>query len=106
MDWFFNEYVYGTDYPSYKFEHSFSSDANGDTVLNFKVTQSNVGDNFVMLVPVYLDWGGGKVSRLGAARMKGTQTVEQHIPLKGLKDKPKRALVAYYDDILGNVENK
>ena len=26
--------------------------------------------------------------------------------LKGLKDKPKRALVAYYDDILGNVENK
>jgi hypothetical protein len=106
MDWFFNEYVYGTDYPSYKFEHSFSSDANGDSVLNFKVTQSNVGDNFMMLVPVYLDWGGGRVSRLGAARMKGTQTVEQHIPLKGLKDKPKRALVAYYDDILGNVENK
>jgi hypothetical protein len=106
MDWFFNEYVYGTDYPSYKFEHSFSSDANGDTVLNFKVTQSNVGDNFMMLVPVYLDWGGGKVSRLGAARMKGTQTVEQHIPLKGLKDKPKRALLAYYDDILGNIENK
>jgi hypothetical protein len=27
MDWFFNEYVYGTDYPTYRFEHSFDSDA-------------------------------------------------------------------------------
>jgi hypothetical protein len=32
--------------------------------------------------------------------------VEQHVPLKGLKEKPKRALLAYYDDILGNIENK
>jgi aminopeptidase N len=106
MDWFFNEFVYGTDYPSYKFEHSFSTDANGDTVLNFKVTQANVGDNFLMLVPVYLDWGNGRCSRIGFLRMKGKDTVEQHVPLKGLKEKPKRALLAYYDDILANIENK
>jgi len=106
MDWFFNEYVYGTAYPTYKFEHSFSNDASGDLVLNFKLAQSSVPDDFVMAVPVYLDWGNGKTLRLGSARMKGNQVVEQHVPLKGLKDKPKRATIAYFDDILANIESK
>ncbi|MGC2696365.1 MAG: M1 family aminopeptidase [Candidatus Angelobacter sp.] len=106
MDWFFDEFVYGTDYPSYKFEHSFSNDANGDVVLNFKLTQADVGKDFLMLVPIYLDMGNGKIARLGFARMAGSNSIEQHVPLKGLKEKPKRAMVAYYDDLLGNVENR
>ncbi len=106
MDWFFNEYVYGTSYPTYKFTHSFSTDASGNPVLNFTLSQSDVGTNFVMAVPVYLDFGGGRTIRLGSARMKGIQSIEQHIPLKGLKEKPKRALVAYFDDLMANVENK
>jgi hypothetical protein len=106
MDWFFSEYVYGTEFPTYKFEHSFSNDASGDTVLNFKVSQSGVSQNFVMLVPVYLDLGNGRVARLGSATLSGNNSVEGHVPLKGMKEKPKRAMVAYYDDVLGNIENK
>lgn len=105
MDWFFNQFVYGTEYPSYRFEHSFTKDANGDVVLNFKLSQSDVSDTFAMLIPIYLDMGG-KVVRLGSARLIGNNSVEQHVPLKGLKDAPKRAVAAYYDDILGSVENK
>ena len=105
MDWFFNQYVYGTDYPTYKFEHSFSNDANGDVVLNMKITQSDVGQKFAMPVPVYLKLSNGRVARLGTARLVGNTTVEEHVPLKGLKEKPKRALLAYYDDVLGNIEN-
>jgi hypothetical protein len=106
MDWFFNEYVYGTEYPTYRFEHSFSNDSEGNVVLNFKLTQSDVSKDFVMLVPIYLDMGDGKVFRLGSARMAGGGSNEQHVPLKGLKEKPKRALAAYYDDVLATVENK
>ncbi len=106
MDWFFSEYVYGTEYPTYKFEHSFSNDANGDAVLNFKVTQSEVSKDFVMLVPIYLDLGGGRVARLGAATLSGNNSVEGHVPLKGLKERPKRAILAYYDDVLGNIDSK
>jgi hypothetical protein len=106
MDWFFSEYVYGTEYPAYKFEHSFSNDANGDTVLDFKVTQSGVSKDFVMLVPLYLDLGGGRVVRLGSATLSGNNSVEGHVPLKGLKERPKRAMLAYYDDVLGSIENK
>lgn len=106
MDWFFNEYVYGTDYPTYKFEHSFSNDANGDVVLNFTITQANVGKGFAMPVPVYVEFNNGRVARLGAARLIGNTSLEQHVPLKGLKEKPKRAMLAYYDDVLGSIENK
>lgn len=106
MDWFFSEYVYGTEYPSYKFEHSFSTDANGDTVLDFKVSQSGVSKDFVMLVPIYLDLGGGRIARLGSATLSGNNSVDGHVPLKGLKERPKRAMLAYYDDVLGNIENR
>jgi len=60
----------------------------------------------VMLVPLYLELGDGRVVSLGSARMAGPGTIEQHVPLKGLKQRPKRALIAYYDDVLGNVENR
>jgi aminopeptidase N len=106
MDWFFNQYVYGTDYPTYKFTHSFSANPEGDQVLNFTLAQSGVASDFVMTVPVYLDFGDGKFIRLGSAKMKGNSSTEQHIPLKGLKERPKRAVVAYFDDLMANVENK
>ncbi|MBZ5530421.1 MAG: hypothetical protein LAO20_03230 [Acidobacteriia bacterium] len=106
MDWFFDQYVYGTEYPSYKFEHSFSNDAEGNVVLNFKLTQADVSKDFVMLVPIYVELANGRVARLGSAQMSGSNTIEQHAPIKGLKEKPKRAMIAYYDDVLGNIENK
>jgi hypothetical protein len=105
MDWFFNDFVYGTDYPSYRLEHSFSNDANGDLVLNVKITQSDVSQNFAMLIPLYLEFNNGRVFRLGSAKLLGNSSMEQHVPLKGLKEKPKRAVLAYYDDILGNIDN-
>jgi hypothetical protein len=106
MDWFFDEYVYGTAYPAYTFEHSFSKDANGDVVLNFKLSQGDVNKNFVMLVPIYLELANGRVVRLGAARISGDNSLEQHVPIRGLKEQPKRAMIAYYDDVLGNIENR
>ncbi len=106
MDWFFNQFVYGTDYPSYRLEHSFTTDSSGTLVLNFKITQSGVGANFAMAVPVYLEFNNGRVLRLGSAKLRGDTSIEQHVPLKGLNEKPKRAVLAYYDDVLGDIENK
>jgi hypothetical protein len=102
LDWFFNEYVYGTALPTYKFDSSFDKDANGDVVFGFKVTQSGVDDKFRMLVPIYLELSDGHTVNLGRARLTGNTTVDQKIPLKGLKDMPKRALVNYNDDVLAS----
>ncbi len=102
MDWFFNEYVYGTQLPTYKIDYSFDTGADGDVVFNFKVTQSNVSKDFRMPVPIYLELADGNVFMLGRAKLLGNSTVEQKVPLKGLKTKPKRAMLNYYDDVLAS----
>ncbi len=102
MDWFFNEYVYGTALPSYKIDYNFNKDANGDVVFGLKVTQSGVDDKFRMLVPIYLELADGRIVNLGRARVFGSKAVEEKLPLKGLKDAPKRAFLNYYDDVLAS----
>ena len=102
MDWFFNEYVYGTQLPSYKLDSSFDTGPDGDIVLSFKLTQSNVDDKFRMLVPIYLEMPDGNVVFLGRGRIAGNQSFEQKVPLKGLKTRPKRAMLNYYDDVLAS----
>jgi Carboxypeptidase regulatory-like domain/Peptidase family M1 domain len=94
MDWFFNEWVYGTEMPSYRFDYQLSD---GGTTLNGKVTQSGVSDNFKMLVPVYADFGKGWV-KVGAAMMTGNTSID----LKDVKlpQAANRAAICALDDIL------
>lgn len=68
--------------------------------MNLKVTQSGVDEHFKMAVPVYFESAEGKFFFLGRIKMVGNQPVELHIPLVGMKTKPKRALVNYYYDVL------
>ena len=102
MDWFFNQYVYGTALPTYRFDSSFAKDANGDVVFSFKVTQSGVDDKFRMLVPIYFEMPDGRTGFLGRARLMGNTSVEQKVPLKGWNTPPKRALINYNYDVLAS----
>lgn len=98
MDWFFNEWVYGTEVPSYRLEYHLDGD-----VLSARVMQSGVSDKFVMRVPIYIDLGKGWV-RLGAARITGNSTVE--ISNIKLPEAPKKVALAAYDDVLAvNIDN-
>jgi hypothetical protein len=102
MDWFFNEYVYGTQLPSYKSDSTFEMGPDGDVVLDLKVTQSGVNESFRMLVPIYLELADGNIAKLGRLRITGSSTLEQKIPLKGLKTKPRRLMLNYFDDVLAS----
>ena len=102
LDWFFNEYVYGTALPTYKIDYTFDKDANGDVVFGFKVTQSGVDDKFRMIVPIFLELADGRTVFLGRAPLVGNTSANQKVPLKGLKDTPKRALLNYNNDVLAS----
>lgn len=93
MDWFFNQWVYGTQVPAYRLEYKVTSDG----VLSGKITQSGVTDDFVMLVPIYLDMGKGW-ARLGSARMVGNSSVD--ITDLKLPAVPKRVGLASMNDVL------
>ena len=100
MDWFFNEYVYGTALPSYSTTSSVEKDANGDSIVSFKISQSNVDKDFRMTVPIYLELSDGRMVPVAHAKLIGNSSVEGKIPVRGLKDPPKRALVNYNHDVL------
>ncbi len=100
MDWFFNEYVYGTALPAYKLDYTFDNGADGKTVFNFKLTQSGVDDNFRMAVPIYFELDDGRTFMLGRVRLTGNTTVSQQVPIGAIK--PKLAVVNYFDDVLAS----
>jgi len=102
MDWFVNEYVYGTQLPTYGFKYSFDASPEGDVILSYQILQSNVDQNFHMLVPIYLELEEGKVMMLGRAHLSGNTSDSGKVPLKGLKTKPRRAMINYFDDVLAS----
>jgi Carboxypeptidase regulatory-like domain/Peptidase family M1 domain len=99
MDWFFTQWVYGTEIPRYKFEYSLTPDSEGKVILRGSVTQSEVSPNFKMVVPIYLDLGG-KLTRLGTVPVMGNMTTKE-FEVK-LPEKPKRVMINYYHDVLAH----
>ncbi|MBA3322646.1 MAG: carboxypeptidase regulatory-like domain-containing protein [Pyrinomonadaceae bacterium] len=98
MDWFFDEWVYGTEVPSYKFEYQINGNA-----FSGRITQSGVSDQFRMRVPLYLDFGKGW-TRLGSATLVGNSSLD--IPSVQLPQAPKRAALAALHDVLAvSIEN-
>jgi hypothetical protein len=99
MDWFFREYVYGTDLPNYHFEAQITQ--NSDTAaVHFKLQQSGVSPEFRMTVPVYAELADGRVMRLGMLGVKGLDPVEQTVNLPKLPQPVKRVMINYYYDVL------
>jgi hypothetical protein len=105
MDWFFDEYVYGTALPDYKFEYKVEPVAEG-YMLNATLSQSNVDEKFVMFVPIYVDLGNEKVIKLGNVKMIGNSSKPIKVPLSGLNQAPKRVLVNYFYDVLSTQGGK
>jgi hypothetical protein len=103
MDWFFNEYVYGTELPTYHFEGQIKPDGDKST-LHFKLTQSGVSPAFKMPVPIYMEFADGKIARLGSVAITGDKTVEQTTPLPKMPQPVKRLFINYYYDVL-SLEN-
>src|SRR5262249_22635349 len=77
MDWFFLQWVYGNEIPRYRLDYTLTPEADGKCLLSFKVTQSDVSQGFRMLVPIYLDFDGAKLMRLGEVAILGSSTSDE-----------------------------
>jgi hypothetical protein len=98
MDWFFSQWVFGTDIPRYKFDYTLSKEADGSYQVKASLTQSEVSAGFAALVPIYVDFDAGRIQFVGRARMIGASTVND-ITFK-LPQKPKRVLINGRYDVL------
>jgi len=83
MDWFFNQWVYGTEVPSYKLQYQLNPAANGQTQVKFTVTQSGVSAKFHSRVPIYA-FLKDESRRMGFVKITGptSTSVEVLLPLK------------------------
>ncbi len=97
MDWFFREWVYNTEIPSYHMEYSLSPEADGKFMFAGKVTQTGVSRTFVMSMPVYFDFDG-QITRAGSVPLVGEQTSNE-FKIR-LPKKPKRVLLNANHDVL------
>jgi Peptidase family M1 domain len=98
MSWFFDEWVYGTEMPSYKFEYNVTGNK-----LTGSITQSNVSKNFIMLIPIYADFGTGW-QFLGKVSLAGNDTLD--IGTINLPRAPKKIAIAALNDVLAEkIEN-
>jgi hypothetical protein len=95
-NWFFREWVYGTEIPRYKLAYNLQQDQDGKWALDGSLTQSEVSDNFRMIVPLYGEFSG-HLRRIGQIRVSGNATV----PIKvRFPEKPKRLMINAYHDVL------
>ena len=98
MDWFFDEWVYGTDLPSYSSDSVVSTGSDGKPTITLSITQSGVAPNFRMVVPVYYELADGRIGRMGQLMLKGNQTLKQAVPFSN--PVPKRLFINYNYDVL------
>jgi aminopeptidase N len=93
LDWFFYEWVYGTQVPRYQFKYDLQPADGGKIRVRAEITQSEVDDHFVMFVPVFADFGNGMV-RLGQVGIAGNSTRAVNFVMDR---KPKKVALTYKD---------
>jgi len=96
LDWFFNEWVYGTQAPKYTFSYDLKPEADHKTKLHVSLTQSGVDGNFAMLVPVFGDFGKGMVPLLRIPILgNSARQFDVDLPVE-----PKKVVLNAYKEIL------
>jgi len=96
LDWFFDEWVYGTQIPRYSFSYETLPADKGNVRVRVEVTQSEVDDHFAMFVPVYADFGKGMV-RIGQVAIIGNSTRKIDFVMD---ERPKNVAINSYKEIL------
>ncbi|HXE76496.1 MAG TPA: M1 family aminopeptidase [Candidatus Xenobia bacterium] len=81
LDWFFNQWVYGTGIPRYTVKYSITPQGSGVRLQGI-IRQSGVPENFVMPVPIYA-YAGPRAQRLGWVTVRGAETpFDIELPMK------------------------
>jgi hypothetical protein len=99
MDWFFKEWVYGTEIPRYKEKLDISKTADGQYHITGSVTQEGVSPEFRMLSHLYLEYDKGEMVHMGVLPMIGNSTRPVDVTMK-LPKAPKKVRLNAFHDVL------
>jgi aminopeptidase N len=99
LDYFFNQWVYGTDIPTLTSSLEATDSGGGKYRITGTITQASVPADFRTRVPIYLDFGNDKTARLGNIALIGSTTQKVNVEV-ALPQKPRRVFINGYHDVL------
>ena len=100
MGWFFEQWVYSTDIPTYRVSYRTTKSDDGQFGVKLHVVQENVPDDFQMYVPVTLDLGKDRMARL-RVKVRGTAS---DIDLPPMPAEPKAVRFNDLEGVLAEVK--
>jgi len=100
LGWFFDQWVYGTDVPTYRFAYKTERTAEGKYRVTCRVEQTGVPESFRMPVPIRVDFGGERFAWLRST-IQGAKS-EFELPLMELQ--PKAVVFNDLQSVLCKVE--
>jgi aminopeptidase N len=98
-DWFFQQWVYGTTIPRLTQKLDVADAGNGKYRISGTISQSDVPDNFVVVVPIYVYFDKNAWARLGALTIVGNKSQDVNIEL-ALPRKPAKIVANAMHDVL------
>jgi aminopeptidase N len=99
LDYFFNQWVYGTDVPALTSAIEATDLGGGKYRIAGTVTQAGVPAEFHTRVPIYLDFGNDRVGRLGTIAVTGSTTAKVSVEVN-LPQRPRHVLINAMHDVL------
>jgi hypothetical protein len=89
LDWFFEQWVFGTDIPKIESKLEFKDAGGGKYKVSGTITQSRVPDSFATVVPMYVHLDKSSVIKFGSMVIVGSSSkpieFEIALPRKPLK---------------------
>lgn len=99
MEWFFQQWVYGTEIPKYASKLAFQDLGGGRYKISGTITQSEVSDGFAVGVPIYVHFDKNSFVKLGTTVLVGSQTKPIEFEI-GLPKKPQKIAINSMHDVL------
>lgn len=99
VDWFFDQWVYGTQVPKLESQLKAKKAGKDEYQISGEISLTEVSEDFLALVPIYVEFVGGQRAKVGVLpfRGAGTQQVDVKLPLP---KKPKKVTVNARHELL------
>ncbi len=98
MDWFFNQWVYGTEMPRYVSDLK-AEPAGEETRIHGTIRQEGVSKDFRAVVPIYVELGKNETARVGMLPLIGEASVPVDVKLK-LPKKVRKVYLNAHGEVL------
>ncbi|HVT03143.1 MAG TPA: M1 family aminopeptidase, partial [Thermoanaerobaculia bacterium] len=99
MDYFFRQWVDGTSIPKFKSDLRVEPGNGGKYRITGSLAQEGVPEDFISVVPLYVEFPKGQIAKIGAIRLIGSRSQSIQTEL-ALPEKPIRVTANAFHDLL------